>query len=71
MAVFEPATVPYVAQNQTTVDGRAKIFANQKKLGVILLVGAKLTPWPDGLPKWDMLSPEAKKLNRFFRAIGC
>ncbi len=55
MAVFEPATVPYVAQNQTTVDGRAKIFANQKKLGVILLVGAKLTPWPDGLPKWDTL----------------
>jgi arylsulfatase len=40
---------------------REKIFANQKKLGVIPQ-NAELTPWPDDLPKWDTLSPEAKKL---------
>jgi arylsulfatase len=40
---------------------RETIFANQKKLGVIPQ-NAKLTAWPDDLPKWDTLSPEAKKL---------
>ena len=48
---------------------REKIFANQKKLG-IMPENAKLTPWPDGqaefggakLPKWDSLSFEEKKL---------
>jgi arylsulfatase A-like enzyme len=40
---------------------REQIFANQKKLGVIP-ANAKLTPWPDSLPKWDSLSPEEKKL---------
>jgi arylsulfatase A-like enzyme len=40
---------------------RQTIFANQKKLGVIP-PDAKLTAWPDSLPKWDSLSPEAKKL---------
>jgi arylsulfatase len=40
---------------------REKIFANQKKLGVIPQ-NAELTPWPDDIPKWDTLSPEAKKL---------
>jgi arylsulfatase len=40
---------------------RDTIFANQKKLGVIP-ENAQLTAWPDGLPKWDTLSPEAKKL---------
>ncbi|HYK13510.1 MAG TPA: sulfatase-like hydrolase/transferase [Burkholderiales bacterium] len=48
---------------------REKIFANQKKLG-IMPQNAQLTPWPDGqgefggakLPKWDSLSIEEKKL---------
>lgn len=40
---------------------RKQIFANQKKLGVIPK-DAKLTAWPKDLPKWDTLSPEAKKL---------
>jgi arylsulfatase A-like enzyme len=40
---------------------REQIFANQKRLGVIP-ANAKLTPWPDSLPKWDSLSPEEKKL---------
>jgi arylsulfatase A-like enzyme len=41
---------------------RERIFANQKKLGVIPQ-DAQLTPWPkDVLPPWDTLSEEAKKL---------
>jgi arylsulfatase len=40
---------------------RQQIFANQKKLGVIPQ-DAQLTAWPDNIPKWDTLSPEAKKL---------
>jgi arylsulfatase A-like enzyme len=40
---------------------RETIFTNQKKLGVIPK-DAKLTPWPDTIPKWDTLKPEAKKL---------
>ena len=40
---------------------REEIFANQKKLGVIPQ-DAQLTAWPDSLPKWDTLDPEAKKL---------
>jgi arylsulfatase A-like enzyme len=40
---------------------RETIYANQKKLGVIPK-DAKLTAWPDSLPKWDTLSAEAKKL---------
>ncbi len=40
---------------------RERIFANQKKLGVIPQ-DTQLTPWPDSLPKWDTLSPEDKKL---------
>src|SRR5208283_6146632 len=31
---------------------REKIFANQKRLGVIPS-GTQLTPWPDVLQKWD------------------
>lgn len=42
-------------------DLREQIFANQKRLGVIPQ-NAQLTPWPDSIPKWDTLSPEAKKL---------
>jgi arylsulfatase A-like enzyme len=40
---------------------RNQIFANQKRLGVIP-ENAKLTPWPDDLPKWDSLSADQKKL---------
>lgn len=40
---------------------RETIFANQKRLG-IMPENAKLTPWPEGLPQWDSLSLEAKKL---------
>jgi arylsulfatase len=40
---------------------REKIFANQKRLG-IMPENAKLTPWPKGLPEWDSLDFDAKKL---------
>ncbi|MGY4502370.1 arylsulfatase A-like enzyme [Bradyrhizobium sp. GM24.11] len=40
---------------------REQIFANQKRLGVIPQ-NAQLTSWPDSIPKWETLSPEAKKL---------
>ena len=38
---------------------REQIFANQKRLGVIP-ENAKLTPWPDSLPKWETLSADEK-----------
>ena len=40
---------------------RDKIFANQKRLGVIPL-NAQLTPWPDELPTWESRTAEEKKL---------
>ena len=40
---------------------REQIFANQKRLGVIP-ANAKLTEWPDLLPKWESLTPDQKKL---------
>jgi arylsulfatase A-like enzyme len=40
---------------------REEIFANQKRLGVIP-ANAKLTEWPDILPKWETLSADQKKL---------
>ena len=40
---------------------RETIFANQKKLGVIPQ-NAELTPWPDGLKKWDELTADEKKM---------
>ena len=40
---------------------RDQIFANQKRLGVVP-ANAKLTDWPDSLPKWDTLSADEKKL---------
>ncbi len=48
---------------------REKIFANQKRLGVIP-ADTQLTPWPDGqaefggakIPKWDSLSEVQKKV---------
>ncbi|HKI35108.1 MAG TPA: sulfatase-like hydrolase/transferase [Gemmataceae bacterium] len=42
---------------------RERIFANQKKLGVIPQ-DAKLTPWPkDLLPEWNTLNADQKKLS--------
>ena len=40
---------------------RDEIFANQKRLGVIP-ANAKLTDWPDMLPKWETLTPDQQKL---------
>ena len=40
---------------------RERIFANQKRLGVVPQ-NAKLTPWPDSVPKWETFSPEEKKM---------
>jgi len=40
---------------------RETIFANQKRLG-IMPENAKLTPWPKGLPEWDSLSLEERRL---------
>jgi arylsulfatase len=40
---------------------REEIFANQKRLGAIPQ-DAKLTEWPDSLPKWDTLTADQKKL---------
>src|SRR5436190_15015819 len=48
-------------------DLRERIFANQKKVGVIPQ-DAKLTPWPkDLLKEWDALSADEKKL--FIRQV--
>ena len=40
---------------------RERIFANQKRLGVIP-PNAKLTAWPDSVPKWDTFSKEEQKM---------
>jgi arylsulfatase len=40
---------------------RERIFANQKRLGVIP-PNTQLTPWPDDLPKWESLSAVKKKI---------
>jgi arylsulfatase len=40
---------------------RERIFANQKRLGVIP-TNAKLPDWPDFLPKWDSLTADQKRL---------
>ncbi|MEI6829828.1 MAG: sulfatase-like hydrolase/transferase [Synechococcaceae cyanobacterium ELA445] len=46
---------------------RERIFANQKKLGVIAK-DTKLEPWPaDLITPWDKLTPDAKKL--FIRQV--
>jgi len=46
---------------------RERIFANQKKLGLVPK-HAKLTPWPkDMLKPWDQLTPDEKKL--FIRQV--
>jgi arylsulfatase A-like enzyme len=46
---------------------RERIFANQKRLGVIP-ANAQLTPWPDNVPRWDSLSDVEKKL--FIRQVN-
>ncbi len=46
---------------------RERIFANQKKLGVIP-ANAQLTPWPDALQRWDSLSADEKRL--FLRQVN-
>jgi hypothetical protein len=48
-------------------DLREQIVANQKRLGIIPQ-NAQLTAWPDSIPNWEMLSPDAKKL--FIRQAG-
>ena len=40
---------------------RERIFNNQKRLGVIP-ANAKLTPWPDSVPRWDTLDAQTKKM---------
>lgn len=40
---------------------RDRIFANQKRLGVIP-ANAKLPDWPEFLPKWDTLTADQKRL---------
>ncbi|MCK6557331.1 arylsulfatase [Candidatus Binatia bacterium] len=40
---------------------RERIFANQKRLGVIP-ANARLTPWPDSVPRWETLSAGEKRL---------
>jgi len=40
---------------------REKIFANQKRLG-IMPENAMLTPWPKDLPEWESLSWDERKL---------
>jgi arylsulfatase A-like enzyme len=42
-------------------DLREQIIANQKRLGIIPQ-NAQLTAWPESIPKWETLSPDAKKL---------
>lgn len=46
---------------------RERIFANQKRLGVIP-ANAELTPWPDFLKRWDSLSEVEKRL--FIRQVN-
>jgi arylsulfatase A-like enzyme len=67
-ATHEPHQVPknWIAKYQGKFDAgwdklREENFARQKQLGVIP-ANAKLTPRPEGLPAWDSLSAEEKKL---------
>ncbi len=46
---------------------RERIFANQKRLGVIP-ANAQLTPWPDSVPRWDSLTDVQKRL--FIRQVN-
>ena len=67
-AVHMPHHVPqeWIDKNKGRFDSgwdkyREESFARQKKLGIIP-ADAKLTPRPAGLPAWDSLKPEEKKL---------
>jgi len=67
-AVHMPHHVPaaWIARNKGRYDAgwdkfREETFARQKKLGVIP-ADAKLTPRPAGLPAWNSLSPDEKRL---------
>jgi arylsulfatase A-like enzyme len=67
-AVHMPHHVPaeWIARNKGRYDEgwdkfREEAFARQKKLGVIP-ADAKLTPRPAGLPAWDSLSKDEKRL---------
>ena len=59
-------TPEWIAKMKGKFDGgwndlRERIFANQKKLGVIP-ADTELTPWPDSLPKWETLDETQKKV---------
>ncbi|WCM25071.1 arylsulfatase [Sphingomonas sp. QA11] len=67
-AVHQPHHVPaeWIARNKGRFDGgwdryREEAFVRQKRLGVIP-ANTQLTPRPDGLPAWDSLTPDQKKL---------
>ncbi|NMN04545.1 MULTISPECIES: arylsulfatase [unclassified Novosphingobium] len=67
-AVHMPHHVPqeWIARNKGRFDAgwdayREQAFARQKKLGIIP-ADAKLTPRPAGLPAWNSLSADEKKL---------
>lgn len=67
-AVHQPHHVPqeWIARNKGRYDGgwdkyREEAFARQKQLGVIP-ADTRLTPRPEGLPAWDSLTPDQKKL---------
>ncbi|WP_342249077.1 arylsulfatase [Sphingomonas sp. OTU376] len=67
-AAHQPHNAPadWIARNKGRFDGgwdkyREEAFARQKRLGVIP-ANAQLTPRPEGLPAWDSLSPDQKKL---------
>ena len=67
-AVHMPHHVPqeWIAKNQGRYDQgwdklREEVFARQKKLGVIP-ADTLLTPRPEGLPAWESLKPEQKRL---------
>lgn len=67
-AVHMPHHVPaeWIARNKGRFDQgwdkyREEAFARQKKLGVIP-ADAKLTPRPAGLPAWNSLTPDEKRL---------
>ena len=67
-AAHQPHQAPadWIARNKGRFDAgwdvyRQQAFARQKRLGVVP-PDAKLTPRPDGLPAWDSLSADQKRL---------
>lgn len=47
---------------------RELVFTRQKELGVVP-IDAELTPRPEGLPAWDSLSPDQKKIAARFMEV--